>query len=296
MDDTLGQGFHQHRDLVRGVAYRMLGSLAEADDAVQETWLRLASVDAHSIGNLPGWLTTVVSRVCLDMLRTRQARREDLVGDDLPETADPAAQRDPEQEAVLVDSVGRAVLVVLDRLNPDERITFVLHDMFAMPFDQIAPIVERSPATTKKLASRARRKVRGQPEIPAAELAHRRRIVEAFLAASRAGNVEAVLEVLSADVVRRADRHAIPADRPSVVQGARTVATEIAVFGRSARFAELLLVNGSAGIAVAPHGRLRLIIMFVFDDDKIIEYELIADPARLEQLQLAALTDTASAE
>lgn len=296
MDDTLGQRFHQHHDLVRGVAYRMLGSLTEADDAVQETWLRLASVDAHTIANLPGWLTTVVSRVCLDMLRTRQARREDLLGDDLPETADPAARRNPEQEAMLVDSVGRAVLVVLDRLNPDERITFVLHDMFAMPFDRIAPIVERSPATTKKLASRARGKVRGHPEIPAAELAHRRRIVEAFLAASRAGDIEAVLEVLSADVVRRADRHAIPADRPSVVQGAQAVATEIAVFGRSARFAELLLVNGSPGIAVAPHGRLRLIILCVVDGDTITEYELVADPARLEQLRLATLTDSEPAE
>ncbi|NUP25456.1 MAG: sigma-70 family RNA polymerase sigma factor, partial [Nocardia sp.] len=208
MDDTLGQRFHHHRDLVRGVAYRMLGSLAEADDAVQETWLRLASADAHSIGNLPGWLTTVVSRVCLDMLRARQARREDFLGGDLPEIADQATERDPEQEAVLVDSIGRAVLVVLDRLNPDERITFVLHDMFAVPFDQIAPIVDRSPATTKKLASRARHKIQGQPKIPAAELAHRRRIGEAYLAASRAGNIEAVLEVLSADVVRRADRYA----------------------------------------------------------------------------------------
>ncbi|MGF6888098.1 RNA polymerase sigma factor (sigma-70 family) [Nocardia sp. GAS34] len=296
MTEPLAQRFHQHRDHVRGVVYRMLGSHADAEDAVQETWLRLASVDARDIGNLPGWLTTAVSRICLDMLRTRHTRREDFAGADLPGNAERAPDPDPEHEAVLVDSVGRALLVVLDRLNPDERITFVLHDMFAVPFDRIAPIVERSPATTKKLASRARHKVQGRPQIPATELARRRAVVEAFLAASRAGNIDAVLEVLSADVIRRADRHAIPVDRPARVQGARAVAEEIAVFGRSARFAAPLLVDGSVAIAVAPHGRFRLIILFGFDGDTITEYELIADPARLDQLHLATLTGRAPAQ
>ncbi|MBF6063342.1 sigma-70 family RNA polymerase sigma factor [Nocardia terpenica] len=289
MDNELGQRFEQHRDHVRMVAYRMLGSLAEAEDAVQEAWLRLGSVDADGIGNLAGWLTTVVSRVCLDMLRARRFRREDLVGHDLPGGAGPVVGDDPEHEAVLVDSVGRAVLVVLDRLGPDERIAFVLHDMFAVPFDEIAPLVERSVSTTKKLASRARRKVRGHSELSAEELARRRRVVEAFLAASRAGDLDAVVEVLSPTVIRRADRYAIADDRPGEVRGARAVAGEVAVFGRGARFATAVLVDGSVGLAVAPHGRLRLVVVFTIDGDRIAEYRLVADPGELERLELAVL-------
>jgi hypothetical protein len=243
---------------------------------------------------LAGWLTTVVSRVCLDRLRTRLSRREDLVGHNISADADSVSDSDPEREAMLVDEVGRAVLVVLDRLSPNERIAFVLHDMFVMPFDQIALIVERSAATTKKLASRARRKVQGHLSVSAAELVRRRHVIEAFLAASRAGDIEALIEILSPDVVRRADRHAIPADRPSEVQGVSTVANEIAVFGRNAQFAVPMLVNGAVGVAVAPHGRLKLVLTFEFDGETITEYELIADPMQLERLTLAVLPAVAS--
>ncbi len=289
MDNGLGQRFEQHRAHLQHLAYRMLGSLAEADDAVSETWLRLASVDVETIDNLPAWLTTVSSRICLDMLRARENRREELIGHQPPDSADPTPGRDPEHEALLIDSVGRALLVLLDRLGPDERIAFVLHDMFAIPFDQIGPIVDRSTATTKKLASRARRKIHGHHEISAAELTRHRRVIDTFLTASRAGDIHTLLEVLSADVIRRADQHAIPTDRPTQVQGAQTVAEEIAVFGRNARFATPLLVDGSVGLAVAPHGRLRLVLMFTFDGDKITEYTLTADPAHLERLELALL-------
>jgi RNA polymerase sigma factor (sigma-70 family) len=219
--DELAGLFEAQRGRLQGVAYRMLGSLSEAEDAVQEAWLRLQRADVSDVENLAGWLTTVVSRISLDMLRARAARREDLIGQEVPDAGwDSGQGGDPEQEAVLADSVGRALLVVLDTLAPDERIAFVLHDMFALPFDEIAPIVDRSPVTTKKLASRSRRKVRGTPAIGGAELARHRRVVEAFLAASRAGDVDAVLAVLAPDVARRADRAALAPGRPAEVRGA----------------------------------------------------------------------------
>ncbi|MCX4095509.1 sigma-70 family RNA polymerase sigma factor [Nocardia sp. alder85J] len=293
MDPELGQRFDRHRDQLRGVAYRMLGSLAEADDAVQETWLRLAAADTGRIDNLPAWLTTVVSRVCLDQLRTRRTRREDLTG---PPPADaPAPDPTPEDEAVLVDSVGRALLVVMSRLTPDERIAFVLHDLFAVAFDDIAPVVDRTPATTKKLASRARGKVRGHPDIPATELARHRRTIERFRTAARTGDLDAVLEVLSPTVIRRADRSAIGPARPAEAHGATTVAGEIATFGRTTRFATPLLVDGTPGLAIAPHGRLRLIVRFAFDADRIAGYDLIADPTHLRRLRLAMLPETGPA-
>ncbi|MGH3410749.1 MAG: sigma-70 family RNA polymerase sigma factor, partial [Streptosporangiaceae bacterium] len=209
--DTLTARFEVHRAHLRGVAYRMLGSVSEADDAVQEAWLRLARTDPADVRNLGGWLTTVVSRVCLDLLRSRASRREDLVGlgqaGDYP---DARPEADPEQEAVLVDEVGRALLVVLDRLGPAERIAFVLHDMLAVPFGEIAPVLDRTPATTKKLASRARLRVRGTPAAGAADLARHRQVVDTFLAASRAGDVDAIMAVLDPGVERRADRAAIP--------------------------------------------------------------------------------------
>ncbi|MGC0421794.1 sigma-70 family RNA polymerase sigma factor [Embleya sp. AB8] len=287
--DGLAELFETHRDRLRAVAYRMLGSSGDAEDAVQEAWLRLARVDAEDVDNLGGWLTTVVSRVCLDMLRSRRSRREDLtdrVPDDSPSSA---AGSDPEHEALLADEVGRAMLVVLDRLAPAERVAFVLHDGFAMPFERIAPIVGRSPMTAKKLASRARGKVRGAPAVDHAELAAQRRVVEAFLAAARAGDVDALLAVLAPDVLRRGDRVALPAGRASEVRGAHAVAEEIAAFGRNARFAEPALVDGAVGVVVVPGSRLSLVIAVLVDGDRIAAYELIADPVRLRQLELRVL-------
>ena len=290
-ESALAERFEAQRGHLQAVAYRMLGSLSEAEDAVQETWLRLERIDADEVANLAGWLTTVVSRVCLDMLRSRTARREELVGQQLPPDAGSGggAQSDPEQEAVLADSVGRALLVVLDALGPAERIAFVLHDMFAVPFDEIAPIVDRTPATAKKLASRARQRIRGIPAVSGAQLARNRDVVEAFLAASRAGDLNAVVAVLAPDVVRRADAAALPAGRALEVRGTQNVAKEIVVFGRNARFAEPALVDGAVGIVVAPQGRLLLVLAITVDGDRISEYELIADPARLAGLELAVL-------
>ncbi len=291
-DDRLSDRFETHRDHLRVIAYRMLGSLSEADDAVQEAWLRLVRVDINRVENLGGWLRTVVSRVCLDMLRSRQSRREELFGLQVPdESRDPGRGSDPEQEALLVESVGRALLVVLHTLGPAERVAFVLHDMFGVPFDEIAPIMGRSSVATKKLASRARHRVRGTPAMGGAELARHRHVVEAFLAASRAGDVGAVVAVLAPDVVRRADRAALPSGRATEVRGARAVAEEIVVFGRNSRFAELALVNGAVGIVVAPRGRLRLALTVTIEHEKIVGYELIADPRRLQQLTLAVLDE-----
>lgn len=287
MDEQHGltERFETHRGQLRGVAYRMLGSLAEADDAVQDTWLRLARSDVGDVLNLYAWLRTVLSRVCLDMLRAREARREDFGA--IPDGR--AMTADPEAEAVLADSVGRALLVVLDRLGPAERVAFVLHDMFAVPFDEIAPIVGRSTVTTKKLASRARTRMRGTPTVPAADLARHRQVVEAFLAASRSGDVDAVVAVLAPDVVRVADRVAVPAGRPTEARGARAVAEEIAVFGRNARFAEPALVDGRVGVVVAPAGRLTIVLAVTVAGERVSRYELIADPERLQTIDLAVL-------
>jgi RNA polymerase sigma factor (sigma-70 family) len=290
--DGLASSFETHRNRLRAVACRMLGSRSEAEDAVQETWLRLARSDATAVNNLGGWLTTAISRVCLDMLRSRQARREELAGHPMPDEASgPHPGGDPEHEALLVDSVGRAMTVVLDRLGPAERVAFVLHDMFAVPFDEIAPIVDRSAPTTKKLASRARRKVQGTPAVTEAELTRQRHVIEAFLAATRAGDIDAVLAVLAPDVVRRGDRAALPAGRPTEVRGARAVTEEIILFGRNSHFAEPALINGAAGILVAPHGRLRLALTVTITGEQITAYELIADPDRLQHLDLAVLDE-----
>ncbi|MFD8333270.1 sigma-70 family RNA polymerase sigma factor [Streptomyces solisilvae] len=288
--DGLAERFEAHRGRLRAVAYRMLGSLGEADDAVQETWLRLSRADAETVGNLSGWLRTVISRICLDMLRSRAARREEPVGQELSDLA-PATGHGgaPEDEAVLAESVGRALLVVLDTLGPAERIAFVLHDVFAVPFDGIAPIVERSPVAAKKLASRARQKVRGSAAVPRTELDRQRRTVDAFLAAARGGDMAALLAVLDPDVVRRADRAALPEGVPTVARGARAVAEETAGFTPRARFAEPALVNGSVGIVVAPRGRLLLALTVTVEDGRIAAYEVIADPRRLSRLELGVL-------
>ena len=232
--DFLAQHFEEHRTRLRAVAYRMLGSLSEADDAVQETWLRLNRTDAEEVENLGGWLTTVVARVSLNMLRSRRSRREEPFDVRMPEPIiDRADGTDPEHEALLADSVGLALLVVLETLNPAERLAFVLHDMFAVSFDEIAPIVDRSPAAARQLASRARRRVQGEPAVPDADLDTQREVLDAFLAAARGGDFEALLEVLDPDVVLRADRGAVALGSLSVVRGAENVARGAAAFQRS---------------------------------------------------------------
>ncbi|MEU8920875.1 sigma-70 family RNA polymerase sigma factor [Kitasatospora sp. NPDC048545] len=279
--------FEAERGRLRAVAQRMLGSTGEAEDAVQEAWLRLVRTDPAEIDNLPGWLTTVVSRICLDLLRARAARREEATGDALPDAA--GAGADPEREALLVESVGRALLVVLDRLGPAERVAFVLHDGFAVPFEQIAPIVGRSPVAAKKLASRARQRVRGTAALPPEPLAGHRRVVEAFLAAARDGDLAGLLAVLAPDVVRRADPAALPPGRSPVARGAATVARETAVLGRRARHGAVALVDGVPGILIAPGGRLWLVLRVAVADGRVSGYEVVADPARLAALDLAVL-------
>lgn len=286
--DLLARRFEAHRDHLRAVAYRMLGSLSEADDAVQEAWLRLSRQDADEVDNLVGWLTTVVSRICLDMLRTRATRREDPI-DLLAELRDGANDHDPEHEAVLIDSVGRALLVVLDTLGADERVAFVLHDLFAVPFDQIAPIVGRTTATTKKLASRARQRVHGETTATATELAEQRHVVEAFLAAARGGDLEALLTLLAPDVIRVADPAALPRGMSAVARGAETVAKETVLLRRRSQVAALALVNGAVGVVVAPRGKLLLALTVTVRDDRIAGYEVIADPTRLRALDIAVL-------
>ncbi len=282
MRDELAYRFEAQRGHLRAIAHRMLGSLPEAEDAVQETWLRLCRIDPDDVDNLAAWLRTVVSRVCLDVLRHRRARREDTV-DHMPDTP---TDDDPATEAVLADSIGRALLVVLDTLTPAERIAFVLHDTFAVPFERIAPIVGRSTATTKKLASRARHKVRGTTELPEAELTRHRHVVDAFLAAARAGDFDALLAVLDPDVVRRADPAALPPGAAAEVRGAHAVAAETVLLTANAHHAEPALVDGRVGIVVAPRGRLRLALTVTVRDDRIAAYDVIADPSRLRHLAI----------
>lgn len=290
--ELLAESFETHRTHLQAVAYRMLGSLSEADDAVQEAWLRLNRSDTSSVKNLGGWLTTVVARVCLDMLRMRKSKREEPLDDYMSE---PVVSREdgiaPEQEALLADSVGLAVLVVLDTLDPAERLAFVLHDMFAVPFDEIAPIVGRSPTAARQLASRARRRVHGGARVSDADLTRQREVANAFLAASRDGNFEALLAVLDPDVVVRADRAAVPLGAATEVHGALAVARQALSYSRLARFGQLALVNGAVGAVVAPRGRLMLVGTFKVKGERIAEIEIIADRARLRELDLAVLDD-----
>jgi RNA polymerase sigma factor (sigma-70 family) len=287
---ALAERFEEHRTHLRGVAYRMLGSLSEADDAVQEVWFRLSRADTGAVENLGGWLTTVVARVCLDMLRSREARREDPQGVHVPEQLmSREGGADPEQEALLADSVGLALLVVLDTLDPAERIAFVLHDLFAVPFDEIASILGRSPAAARQLASRARRRVQGADRVPEAELTRQRGVVETFLAALRGGDLEALLAVLDPDVVIRADRAAMPPGAPTEIRGARASATLALSLSRGARFAQPALVNGTVGLVVAPWGRLSLTLRFTLVDGKIGQIDVVADPTSLREFDLAVL-------
>ena len=291
--DWLAERFEANRARLRAVAYRMLGSLSDADDAVQEAWLRLSRADTGGVENLGGWLTTVVARVCLDVLRARKSRREEPLGAHVP---DPIVSREggigPDHEALLADSVGLALLVVLETLAPAERLAFVLHDMFEVPFDEIAPVVGRSPAAARQLASRARRRVQGAAPVPDADLACQREVVDAFLAAARGGDLDALLAVLDPDVVARADRGAVPAGASKGLRGARAVAEQALAFARFARLAQPVLVNGAAGIVSwLPGGRPFSVMGFTVRRGKIVAIDILADPARLRQLDLPVPDD-----
>ncbi len=286
--EWLAQAFEAERPHLRAVAYRLLGSLSEADDAVQEAWLHLSRSDMSEVSNLGGWLTTVVARICLNMLRSRKSRREESLEASMlePGTREPGVT-DPEQEALMADSVGLALLVVLEALSPAERLAFVLHDIFAVPFDEIAPLVERSETATRQLASRARHRVRGGAKEADNGLTASREMVDAFLSASRAGNFEALLALLDPDIVYRADLKG----KAQVVRGAAAVVKQTRVFMRLARFAQPALVNGAVGIVVAPYGRLRFVAHFTITGGKIAQINVIGDPAVLRQLHLAVLSD-----
>jgi RNA polymerase sigma factor (sigma-70 family) len=277
--------FEEHRAHLRAIAYRMLGSLTEADDAVQEAWLRMERTDVDDVRNMRGWLTTVAARICLDMLRARGARPEGPL-DEAPAIPAPDAV-DPEAEAVLADSIGVALLVILQTLSPAERLAFVLHDMFDLPYAEIAPIVGRTENTAAQLAARARRRVRGKTPDPATDLVRQRRLVDAFLSAARDGDFDALLEVLDGDVVLRVD--ATAAGTAMTFRGAQTVAANASAFSANARFAEPALVDGAVGIVVAPKGKLALVLRFGVVGDKITEIDIDADPQRLRRFSLAVL-------
>ncbi|MEV0634844.1 RNA polymerase sigma factor SigJ [Streptomyces sp. NPDC050619] len=295
MNETeLADRFEEHRGHLRAVAYRMLGSLAEAEDAVQETWLKLSRADADEIRNLGGWLTTVVGRVCLDLLRSRTARREDPLDDTfVPDPViRPLTRTDPEEEALHADSVGLALLVVLETLEPAERLAFVLHDMFAVPFDDIAPIVDRSSAATRQLASRARRRVQGATLSAEPDLGRQREVVDAFIAASRAGDFEALVAVLHPDIVLRVDSGALVggAAASKLVRGAKTVAEQSLMFRRFAPFTRVALVNGAIGTFTVVDGRLQSVTGITVVDGRIAELHILADPERLAGLELPEVT------
>jgi len=290
--DWLAERFEEHRTHLRAVAYRMLGSLSDADDAVQEAWLRLSRSDTSGVENLGGWLTTVVARVCLNTLRSREARREEPLGVHVPEPiVSHQAGVSPEHEALLADSVGLALLVILETLAPAERLAFVLHDMFAVPFDEIAPMVGRSPTAARQLASRARRRVQGAAPVPDADLTRQREVVDAFFAAARGGNFEALVAVLDPDVVLRSDGGVLRQGDSVVVHGARAVAEQALTFARLSPFVRPALVNGAAGVVVAPHGRPFSVMGFTVTRGKIVAIDALADPARLDQLDLTVLDD-----
>ncbi|MEW6471121.1 MAG: sigma-70 family RNA polymerase sigma factor [Actinomycetota bacterium] len=293
-DEGLADRFGAHRDHLRGVAYRMLGSLDEADDALQQAWLRAEQADLSAVENLGAWLTTVTSRVCLDMLRRRRRRKERPLPVAPAEPMAAAGQvTEPEEEAVLAESVGLALLVVLDRLSPAERVAFVLHDLFAVPFEDIAVVVERSAVATKKLASRARQRVRGGTAVEGSRRAEHQAVVAAFLAAARGGDLAALLELLAPDVVRRADHFTVPSGTATEVRGARAVADETTVFAARAQAAEVALVDSEPGIVVAPRGRLFAVLRVIIDDRRITELEVVGDPARLDRMTLAVAGERA---
>jgi RNA polymerase sigma-70 factor (ECF subfamily) len=316
--DWLAAEFEEQRDHLRAVAYRLLGSVSDAEDAVQDTWLRLTGADTSDVENLGGWLTTVVARVSLNMLRSRRHRQEEPVGGTWPGAAEQAARAaaadgpgaaapaslpaDPEDEAVLADSVGLALLVVLDTLTPAERLSFVLHDLFAMPFTEVGAVLDRSPEAARQLASRARRRVRGAAaEGPAsddragqeraADLTRQREVAAAFLAAARGGDMAALVALLDEDVILSADGEATPAGRPAVLQGAARVAKGASLAASRAAESRMVLVNGRVGLVWEPHGRPELVLMFTVGPDRLITaIDVIASPDRVRALDLAELT------
>jgi RNA polymerase sigma factor (sigma-70 family) len=293
MDDQqwLAERFEQHRGRLQAVAYRMLGSLTEADDAVQEAWLRLSRADASGVDNLGAWLTTIVARVSLNMLRARRSRPEEPLGPHVPEPViDPAEGTSPEHEALLADAVGLALLVVLEALTPSERLAYVLHDMFDVPFDEIAPIVERSPQAARQLASRARRRVRAAVPPHDGDLTAQRAAVDAFLAASRDGDFDALIAVLHPDVVYRADR-GLAAGGSVELRGARDVASQAAAFSRAGVVIKPVLINGAPGIISSRDGQPFSVIAFTVTAGQITEIDILMDPDRLRQLDLSALDD-----
>jgi RNA polymerase sigma factor (sigma-70 family) len=287
--EQLAEPFEEHRTRLRGLAYRMLGSLSEADDAVQEAWLRLSRSDTSEVENLGAWLTTVVGRVSLNMLRSRRSRREEPLGVRVPEPIVGRADgTDPEHEALLADSVGLALMVVLETLAPAERLAFVLHDMFAVPFDEIAPIVDRSPAAARQLASRARRRVQSESTVPDPDLDTQRKAVGAFLAAAREGDFEALVAVLDPDVVLRADLGPVPVGGREL-RGAAAVAGQALTYSRLDLRVEVALVNGAVGSVTTRAGELFAVGGFTVRGGRIVEMDILADPARLRQLDLTAL-------
>jgi RNA polymerase sigma factor (sigma-70 family) len=291
-DDFLAERFEEHRTHLRAVAYRMLGSLSEADDAVQEAWLRLSRSDANAIENLRAWLTTVVARVSLNVLRSRRSRREEPLDVDvhMPEPIISRADGvDPEHEALLADSVGLALLVVLETLSPAERLAFVLHDMFAVPFDEIASMVGRTPTAARQLASRARRRVHGAPTVPDADLTRQREVVDAFFAAARGGDFDALVAVLDPDIVLRADGGTLRPDDTRVVRGAEQVARRALMFANLSPYVRPALVNGVAGVVVAPHGRPFSVMGFTVVGGRIVAIDALSDPERLRELDLTVL-------
>src|SRR5579863_2557192 len=287
-DEFLAAQFEAERPHLRAVAFRMLGSLSEADDAVQESWLRLSRSGAAGIENLGGWLTTVVARICLNMLRSKQSRREEPLPLHVVASSETEGS-DPEHEAILADSVGLALLVVLETLTPAERLAFVLHDTFGVPFDEIGTLIDRSPAAARQLASRARRRVRGSATAPPADLTRQREVVTAFLAASQGGNFEALVAVLDPDIVFRVDSTAARGGPPRELRGASQVARGAIAWSGGARFTQLALINGGVGVVLAPNGRLFGVGVFKIRDGRIVEADLIADPDRLRELELAVL-------
>jgi len=292
MDDRewLAQRFEEHRSHLRAVAYRMLGSLSEADDAVQEAWLRLSRADGSDIENLGAWLTTVVARVSLSMLRTRKRRREQPIDVHVPEPiVDSAAGVDPEHEALLADSIGLALLVVLETLSAPERLAFVLHDMFGVPFERIAPIVDRSPEAARQLASRARRRIGGSAPVPDADLSAQREVIDAFQAAARDGDFDALVALLDPDVVLRADAGAIRAGVSIEIRGAAAVANRALDFSRLDLHPRPALINGAAGVVTLRAGRPFSVMGITVTDRKIVEIDILADPERLARLDMTVL-------
>jgi RNA polymerase sigma-70 factor (ECF subfamily) len=285
-EESLAQQFEEHRGHLRAVAYRMLGSATEAEDAVQEAWIRLSRSDSAAVANLGGWLTTVVARVALDLLRSRSSRREEPLEDSRPEAVAAAPRSDPEHEALLAESVGLALHVVLERLNPAERVAFVLHDLFAVPFDDVAVILERSPAAAKQLASRARRRVQAGTANPDGDLGRSRAVVEAFLAASRGGDLAGLLTLLAPDVVLRADQPTVRAGAAAEVLGAEAVA---GTFSGRAQAARLALIDGHPGAVWSRGGKPQVVFRFTIDGELISGIEMIGDPDAIDGLDLELL-------